>query len=46
MSNPKKIVNKMFDQDAFSQWLDIEIIEVKDGYCKLKVNTITECPNF
>ena len=27
----------MFDQDAFSQWLGIEIIKVKDGYCELKM---------
>ena len=37
MSNPQTIVKKMFDQDAFSQWLGIEIIEIKDGYCKLKM---------
>ena len=45
MSNPQKIVNKMFDQDAFSQWLGIEIIEVKDGYCKLKMTVRKEMLN-
>jgi len=30
MSNPRKIINKMFDQDAFSQWLGIKIVEVSD----------------
>ena len=37
MSNPQKIVERMFDKDAFSQWLGIEIIKVNDGYCKLKM---------
>ena len=45
MSNPQKIVNKMFDQDAFSQWLGIEIIEVKDGYCKLQMTVRKEMLN-
>ena len=37
MSKPQKIVNKMFDQDAFSQWLGIEIIDVSEGFCQLKM---------
>ena len=45
MSNPQKIVKKMFDQDAFSQWLGIEIIEIKDGYCKLKMTVRKEMLN-
>jgi len=45
MSKPQKIVNKMFDQDAFSQWLGIEIIEVKYGYCKLKMTVRKEMLN-
>ena len=35
----------MFDQDAFSQWLGIEIIEIKDGYCKLKMTVRKEMLN-
>lgn len=31
----KKIPYKMLSQDPFSQWLGIEILEVKEGYCKL-----------
>ena len=45
MSNSQKIVNKMFDKDAFSQWLGIEIIEVKDGYCELKMTVRKEMLN-
>ena len=37
MNIPQKIVNKMFDQDAFSQWLGIEIVDVSNGYCQLKM---------
>ena len=37
MNIPTKIVNKMFDQDAFSQWLGIEIVDVSEGYCKLQL---------
>ena len=35
----------MFDQDAFSQWLGIEIMEVKDGHCKLKMAVRKEMLN-
>ena len=45
MSNPQTIVKKMFDQDAFSQWLGIEIIKVKDGYCELKMTVREEMLN-
>ena len=45
MSKPQKIIKKMFDQDAFSQWLGIEIIEVKDGYCELKMTVRKEMLN-
>ena len=27
----------MYNNDAFSQWLGIEVVEVKDGYCELKM---------
>ena len=37
MNKPQKIIKKMFDQDAFSQWLGIEIIDVSEGFCQLKM---------
>ena len=38
MTTAEKIVkNLMFDNDAFSKWLGIEVIEVKEGYCKLSM---------
>ncbi len=35
------IPKKMLELDAFSQWLGIEIVEVKEGYCKVQM-TIRE----
>jgi acyl-CoA thioesterase len=31
------IVNHMLEKDLFSQWLGIELIEVKEGYSKIKM---------
>ena len=45
MSIPWKIVNKMFQKDAFSQWLGIEIIDVYEGYCQLKMKVRKEMLN-
>ena len=35
----------MYDNDAFSQWLGIEVVKVKDGYCKLKMTVQKEMLN-
>ncbi len=45
MNNPIKIVNKMFDKDAFSQWLGIKIVDVSEGYCQLKMTVKKEMLN-
>ena len=45
MSIPEKIVDKMYTNDGFSQWLGIELIEVKDGYCELKMTVRKEMLN-
>lgn len=34
---PEEIVNKMMEGDAFSRWLGIDILEIKEGYSKLKM---------
>jgi len=34
--SPDKIVNHMLENDAFSQWLGIEFIEVQEGACTLQ----------
>jgi len=33
--SPKEVVDTMMRQDKFSQWLGIEVLEVREGYCKL-----------
>ncbi len=40
-----KIVEKMYENDAFSQWLGIEIVEIRPGYAKLKMRTRPEMLN-
>ena len=43
--NAKKITNKMYAKDAFSQWLGIEILASKEGGCKLKMTVREEMCN-
>jgi acyl-CoA thioesterase len=45
MSIQKKIIGKMYENDAFSQWLGIEIIEAETGNCKLKMAVRDEMCN-
>ena len=47
MSNnlPNKVVNHMFENDAFSKWLGIEIVDVKEGGCELKLTVREEMTN-
>jgi acyl-CoA thioesterase len=37
MSTPSQIVNTMMAKDFFSQWLGIEVLEIKEGACKLQM---------
>jgi acyl-CoA thioesterase len=39
------VVSHMMQHDLFSQWLGIEIIEVKDGYSKIKMTVRKEMMN-
>ena len=45
MNQSEKIVDTMYQNDAFSQWLGIKIVEVKDGYCKLNMTVRKEMLN-
>jgi acyl-CoA thioesterase len=48
MNNQKlaeKVVDKMMADDAFSQWLGIEVIDVKPGYAKLQMTLRNEMTN-
>ena len=45
MELAKKVVGKMINGDAFSQWLGIEILEITKGFCKLKMIVRKEMTN-
>ena len=45
MDLAKKVVDKMISGDAFSQWLGIEILEITEGFCKLKMTIRDEMTN-
>ncbi len=34
---PRQVAEYMFDQDFFSQWMNIRLIEVKEHYCLLEM---------
>ena len=45
MTNAEKIVDFMFTNDAFSQWLDIERLNVAPGVCDLRMTVRSEMLN-
>lgn len=42
---PQQTVDYMYDADAFSQWMGIEVIEIKPQYCKIKMPIKAEMIN-
>ena len=45
MDLAKKVVDKMMDGDAFSQWLGVEVLEITTGFCKLQIKVREEMIN-
>jgi acyl-CoA thioesterase len=41
----KEVVAHMMENDAFSQWLGIEVLEIKEGYSKIKMTVRKEMVN-
>lgn len=41
----KKVVDHLLETDLFSKWLGIEIIEIKEGYSKIKMTIRKEMTN-
>lgn len=39
------VVNQMMKDDLFSQWLGVQIIEIKEGYSKIKMKVRSEMIN-
>jgi acyl-CoA thioesterase len=40
-----KVVDKMMDHDAFSQWMDVKVIEIREGYSKIQMTIRKEMVN-
>ncbi len=43
--SPQQVVDKMYNGDAFSQWLGIERLEERLGYCRLRMTLREEMTN-
>ncbi len=41
----KKVVAHMMEHDLFSQWLGIEVLEIKEGYSRIKMTVRKEMVN-
>lgn len=44
-TNPQEIVDKMLTTDYCSQWMGIEVVEIKEAYCKIKMTVKKEMLN-
>ncbi|CAN5758024.1 hydroxyphenylacetyl-CoA thioesterase PaaI [soil metagenome] len=45
MPTAEDVVTHMMQHDLFSQWLGIEVLDVKDGYSKIQMTVRTEMIN-
>ena len=45
MSTAQEVVEHMMDHDAFSQWMGIEVIEIKEGFSRIKMTIRREMVN-
>ncbi len=45
MPTAKEVVSHMMEHDLFSQWLGIEVLDVKDGYSKIQMTVREEMIN-
>ena len=43
--NPGSVVKHMMENDYFSQWMGVEVLEVKEGYSKIKMTIRKEMVN-
>ena len=44
-TTPQQVVTHMMEYDLFSQWLGIEVMDVKEGYSKIKMTVRKEMIN-
>lgn len=45
MPTPNEVVNHMMEHDLFSQWLGIEVLEINEGYSRIKMTVRKEMIN-
>ena len=45
MSKANDIVSKMMANDSFSQWLGVDVLEVREGYAQIKMTVREEMLN-
>ena len=44
-ASPIEVVNRMMQHDAFSRWLGIEVLEIREGYSKTRMTVRDEMLN-
>lgn len=45
MTTPRQVVDHMMHHDAFSRWLGIEVLDVQEGYSKIRMKLREEMLN-
>lgn len=45
MKSPRDIVHLMMDNDAFSKWMGVEVLEIEEGRCVLRMKITPEMLN-
>lgn len=43
--NPSSVVKHMMENDFFSQWMNVEVLEVKEGYSRIRMTIRNEMVN-
>lgn len=44
-TTPQQVVTHMMENDLFSQWLGIEVLDIREGYSKIKMTVRPEMIN-
>jgi acyl-CoA thioesterase len=42
---PREVVNHMMENDFFSQWMGVEVLEVREGYSRIRMTIRKEMVN-
>jgi len=45
MATPQQVITHMMENDFFSQWLGVEVLEIKEGYSKVRMTIRKEMVN-